>query len=42
MITGEDAEREGIRGDQTVKEGRCQNMEDFECQAEIREAVREA
>ena len=30
------------KGNQTVKEGRCQNMEDFECRAEIREAVREA
>jgi hypothetical protein len=30
------------KGNQTVKEGRCQNMEDFEFRAEIREAVREA
>lgn len=32
LILGEHAAHEGIVGDQLIKE-RCQNMEDFECQA---------
>ena len=42
MIIGEDAACEVIKGDQSVKESRCQNMEDFECQSQRRDAVRPA
>ena len=41
LIIGEDAAHEGILGDWLVKESRCQNMEDFECQAQVRDTVRD-
>lgn len=41
LIIGEDAAHEGILRDKLVKEGRRQNMEDFELQAQIRDTVRD-
>lgn len=37
----ENAAHKGIMGDKLVKEGRCRNMEDFECQAQIGNVVRD-
>ena len=41
LIIGEDAAHEGIMGDQLVKESRWQNREASECQAQVRDAVRD-
>lgn len=41
LIIGEDPTHEGIAGGQRVQESRCQNLEDFECQAQVRDTVRD-